>query len=137
MTTAERAKDKRLKSTYNSSLAEQNKLLADQAGCCAICSRPFAPLHDKDGKSFTAFQDHWHKCCPRRLKQFCGKCNRGLLCFLCNKYLVGVVEKQNLPVDKLLEYLQKWTKILKERGARERIEEAKPKRKKAKKIRRA
>jgi hypothetical protein len=117
MTSAERAKDKRLQKTYKITLAQQLKIIEEQGNCCAICSRPFS--------KFTAFQDHLHSCCPRRLKQFCGRCNRGLLCFLCNKYLVGVVEKQNLPVDKLLEYLVKWEKVLRAKGCYDKKPEAK------------
>jgi hypothetical protein len=119
LTSAERAKDKRLQKTYKITLEQHNDQLKEQNYECEICGRPFPPKKDEKGKSFTAFQDHLHTCCPRRLKEFCGKCNRGLLCFLCNKYLVGVVEKQNLPVDKLLEYLIKWEKVLRERGAYE------------------
>src|ERR1035441_4436227 len=86
MTSAERSKDKRLRAIYNTTLEAQNKQRDEQGNACAICKRDFA--------KFTAFQDHEHKCCPRRKKNFCGKCNRGLICYLCNKWLVGVLEKQ-------------------------------------------
>jgi hypothetical protein len=119
LTSSEKAKDRRLQKTYKLTLDQQNKIIEEQGGGCAICGRPFPPRKDKNGKTFTPFQDHFHGCCPRRVKEFCGLCSRGCLCFLCNKYLVGVVEKQNLPVDKLLAYLQKWEKILRERGAYE------------------
>ena len=91
MTTAERAKDKRLQTIYNTTLEKQNEQRAKQLNKCAICHRDFA--------KFTAFQDHDHQCCPRRLHEFCGKCNRALLCFGCNKFVVGILERQY--VDKV------------------------------------
>ena len=117
MTASQVAKDRRLQKIYKTTLAAQNEQFLLQGGCCAICSRPFWPNHDKNGKSFTAYQDHCHQCCPRRLKSYCGNCNRGLLCYICNKYLVGIVEKMNLPVDKLLAYIEFWKEELKKKGA--------------------
>jgi len=103
LTTSEEAKDKRLKKIYKKSLAEFNAQVEEQDGGCAICGRSFV--------EFTAFQDHDHRCCPRKLKEYCGKCCRGVLCFLCNKFVVGIVERQKVPVDKLLEYVNKWKHI--------------------------
>jgi hypothetical protein len=125
VTSKEKAKDARLRRTYNISLEQQNEILAEQNGLCAICQRDFG--------QFQTYQDHLHKCCPRRLKRFCGKCNRGLLCYLCNKFLVGIVEKQNLPVDRLLAYIEKWEPILKARGAYEPKEAKKTRSRKAQK----
>jgi recombination endonuclease VII len=129
MTSKERAKDARLRKVYTSSLAEQQQKIADQNGCCAICKRPFP--------EFSAFQDHYHGCCPRRLKTFCGKCNRGVLCYLCNKYLTGVVERMKmadgtpLQILRLATYLQEWEKVLRAKGCYE----AKTEEKKAAKVR--
>ena len=124
MTASERAKDKRLQKQYKMTLEEQNKRKAEQGNRCAICGRPFPPLKNEKGQTFTPYQDHEHKCCPttgkNKVTEYCGRCNRGLLCFLCNKYLVGVLEKQNLPVDKLFEYVKKWKKILTEKGCYEK-----------------
>ena len=117
MTSSEKAKDLRLRKIYKTTLCHQSLQLLSQDFCCAICGRPFAPKHDKNGKTFTAYQDHDHTCCPRRLKEYCGRCNRGLLCYVCNKYLVGIVEKLGLPVDKLLAYLEFWKEELKKKGA--------------------
>ena len=121
MNIAERAKDKRLRDVYNTTLEKQNEQRVKQDNKCAICKRGFV--------KFTAFQDHEHKCCPRRLKKFCGKCLRGLLCFLCNKYVVGVIERQcsannvNMTPLEFLErikaYLSYWTPILKQKGCYE------------------
>ena len=120
MNTAERAKDKRLQDIYNTTLEKQNEQRAKQGNKCAICRRDFA--------KFTAFQDHEHKCCPRRLKKFCGRCNRGLICYPCNKFVVGLLEKQS--VDKVLldplwllsqmtKYFEFWNPILKQKGCYE------------------
>jgi hypothetical protein len=113
LTAAEVAKDRRLRAIYNTTLEAQNVVRTEQGNACAICGRPFA--------TFTAFQDHWHGCCPRRLKRYCGKCNRGLLCFVCNKYVVGVLEKQKFPVietcKRIIAYFEKWELILKKKGA--------------------
>lgn len=132
MTSREKAKDTRLKNTYNSSLAEFNEKLADQSGLCAICQRDFS--------EFQAYQDHFHGCCPRRLKKFCGRCNRGILCYLCNKFVMGIVEKMKIPVDRLLAYLQKWEPILRAKGAYDPKPEVKTKsksRRKKKSVRRS
>jgi hypothetical protein len=137
LTSAEKAKDKRLRSIYNISLEAQNAQKAEQGDACAICHRPF--------RIFTAFQDHAHACCPRRLKTYCGKCCRGLLCFGCNKYLVGVLERQAKGnkmsaielCESILVYLKKYDRILKEKGAYAAKPEAKAKklRKKQKSLR--
>src|SRR5208282_1101923 len=117
MTSAERAKDKRLRDIYNTTLDAQNKVRAEQKNCCAICGRSF----DK----FTLFQDHEHACCPRKLKKFCGKCCRGLLCYPCNKFVVGVLEKQSVDkvkipplvlLKKMVKYFEHWNPILEEKG---------------------
>ena len=135
MTGRDRAKDKRLRDIYNTTLDAQNEQRAKQKDGCAICGRPFA--------KFTPFQDHEHKCCPRRLKKYCGRCNRGLLCFLCNKYVVGVIERQcsannvNMTPLEFLErikaYLSYWTPILKQKGCYEK-EKATVTRKKTKSV---
>ena len=118
LTTAERAKDKRLQTIYNTTLEKQNEQRAKQFNKCAICHRDFA--------KFTAFQDHDHQCCPRRLHEFCGKCNRALLCFGCNKFVVGILERQYVDkvrieplvlLARLVAYFEYWNPILKSNGA--------------------
>lgn len=114
MTSQEAAKDKRLRATFNSSLVGFRQRMAEQNNCCAICERPFlvgAGSGQFNKEVYTAFQDHDHACCPRRLRKFCGKCNRGLLCYTCNKFVVGVIEKMKIPVVRLLAYLEKWKHI--------------------------
>jgi len=114
LTSAERAKDKRLRTIYNRTLEDQNAQLKEQHSACAICRRPFP--------QFQAYQDHDHKCCPRRLKSYCGKCNRGLLCYLCNKYAVGLIEwmrKMDIPFDVLIAYIKFWDEEIKRKGGYE------------------
>lgn len=123
MTSSEKAKDKRLQDIYKITLEQQNKQRAAQGNCCAICSRDF----DK----FTAFQDHLHACCPRRLKKFCGLCNRALLCFSCNKFVVGILERQSVNgkkippltmLKKLVDYFEKWEPLLKSKGCYDKVQ---------------
>lgn len=115
MTTQEKAKDRRLRDTFNSSLEKFNDTMASQNFSCAICEKPFvlgvAHIGEFKKEVYSAFQDHDHACCPRRLHKFCGLCNRGLLCYTCNKFVVGVIEKMKIPVDRLLAYMQKWSYI--------------------------
>jgi hypothetical protein len=136
LTSRDRAKDKRLRDIYNTTLEKQNEQRAKQNNGCAICGRSF--------EKFTPFQDHEHACCPRRLKKFCGNCLRGLLCFLCNKYVVGVIERQckanNVKMtpleflDKIKAYLSYWTPILKQKGCYEEKQEKSTARKKKKSV---
>jgi len=109
-----KVKDKRLQKIYNRSLEDYNRQLAEQGNACAICGRSFS--------QFQAYNDHDHKCCPRRLKEFCGKCNRGILCYLCNKYAVGLIEwmrKMGIPFKKIVEYVDFWDAEIKRKGGYE------------------
>ena len=127
LNTSERAQDARLRRIYKKTLADKRREITDQGEGCAICGRPFP--------KFTANQDHDHRCCPRRLKEYCGRCNRGWLCFLCNKYVVGVLEKMKVDIDKLSAYVKKWEPILRERGCYEPKEKASKLRKTKKNLR--
>ena len=115
MTPQELAKDKRLRDTFNSSLEKFNAQMVKQNYCCDICKKPFVVGAARTGEFkkeiYTAFQDHDHACCPRRLHKFCGLCNRGLLCYTCNKFVVNIIEKMKIPVERLLSYMQKWSFI--------------------------
>lgn len=53
------------------------QMLAGQDNVCAICAQPFGAK----GPHI----DHDHECCPG--SRSCGKCVRGLLCWLCNSAL--------------------------------------------------
>jgi hypothetical protein len=126
LTSKERAKDKRLREIYSMSLEDHNAKRDKQNHACAICSRPF--------RDFTAYQDHDHKCCPRRLKRFCGLCNRGLTCYLCNKYAVGFLEflmKMNIPIENVIAYVKFWDAEIARKGGYAPKAEPKRKRKKS------
>lgn len=121
LTTAEIARDRRLKSIYGMSLEDFNKKMEEQNSACVLCKRPFS--------QFQPYQDHDHKCCPPGRKvqrKYCGKCNRGLLCFLCNKYAIGLMEKVNTSTSKYqidfvkaVAYLAEWTTVIKSKGGYE------------------
>lgn len=111
LTTAERAKGRRLQETFNQTLEEHNAKRKEQLNACYICRRPFS--------QYQAYQDHDHACCPRRKKKFCGLCNRGLLCFLCNKKAVAAVEymrKVGIDPEKVVQYVNHWTVVIKSKG---------------------
>ena len=103
-----KTKDARLRRIYKIGESEFNRVLKSQGNGCAICSRPFP--------KYMAFQDHYHGCCPRKKKEFCGKCNRGILCYICNKFVVGYMERQKINPNRLAAYMNKWNKVLTERG---------------------
>ena len=108
---SEIAKDKRLREIYNTTLEAQNEQRRIQKNACEICRRPFS--------QFQAYQDHDHKCCPRRLKRYCGKCNRSLLCYLCNKKAVGSFEyliKLGIDPQKVVDYFKGWDIVVAAKG---------------------
>jgi hypothetical protein len=117
LTTAERAQDARLRRIYKKTLADKIREIKEQGGGCAICGRPYP--------QYILSQDHDHACCkrPRGKKgntaTFCGLCNRGWLCYLCNRWAIGALEymaKVNIPAERAFEYLKKWHRVIKERG---------------------
>ena len=95
MTSSERAKDKRLRETYNQTLEEHHAKRAEQLDACAICRRPFS--------QFQPYQDHDHACCPS--KRSCGRCIRGLLCMRCNMAL-GLLGDDEAALEAALRYLR-------------------------------
>lgn len=134
LTTAEVARDRRLRDIYKMSLEEFNAKMKEQGNACVLCGRPFP--------EFQPYQDHDHNCCAAGRKvqrKYCGKCNRGLLCFLCNKYAIGLMEKMNPPNSKYVmdfvkavAYLKSWTEIIKSKGGYEPKAKAKRSSKKQK-----
>ncbi len=118
MTPAERAKDKRLRRIYKTTLEAVQAQIKEQGGGCAICGRSAA--------KFIIYQDHAHDCCGSKKKDknkdYCGLCNRGQLCYLCNRKVVGAIErweKWGVEVERVVEYLRHWNRILIQRGAYE------------------
>lgn len=114
-TTAAEAKAYRLRTIYKQTPEDRENLLKDQDHQCVICGRKFMPVG-----TFVPFQDHDHKCCPVRKQRYCGLCNRGLLCFICNKKVVGALEKiakLGIDVIRAMSYISHWNMILTEKGA--------------------
>lgn len=136
MTTSEKAQDARLRRVYKKTLADKKREIEEQGGGCSICGRPHP--------EYILNQDHAHACCnpPRGKKRntftCCGRCNRGWLCYLCNRWAIGALEymaKVNIDWDRAISYLRKWEPILRERGCYEPKEEKTKLRKKQKSIR--
>jgi Recombination endonuclease VII len=73
---------KALKELYKTTEEWYEAKLQEQDGHCALCDAK-QQTHKGSGKRLSV--DHNHRCCPG--KRTCGKCNRGLLCFNCNKLL--------------------------------------------------
>lgn len=70
---------------YGITVEQYERMLTDQGGVCAICTR-------KPGRVRLSV-DHDHTCCPGRGS--CGKCVRGLLCKSCNYHVLGNVCQEN------------------------------------------
>lgn len=121
LSSADRAKDRNLQRVYKTSLAQKLAEIAAQGGGCAICGRAYP--------EFTLYQDHDHNCCnpPRGKKArakatFCGKCNRGWLCYICNRFVIGALEyaeSVRVPIEKVMPYLTGWKNKIIERGGYE------------------
>ena len=73
----EKARDAYLLRTYNITLEAYLAMLAAQGGTCAWPGCPAS------GKARFLAVDHDHACCPGPTS--CGKCVRGLLCFVHNR----------------------------------------------------
>ena len=121
LSSADRAKDRNLQRVYKKTLAQKLAEIAAQGGGCAICGRAYP--------EYTLYQDHDHNCCnpPRGKKArakatFCGKCNRGWLCYICNRFVIGALEyaeSMRVPIAKIVPYLTGWKIKIVERGGYE------------------
>lgn len=69
---------------------DYNKRLEEQNGGCAICHRP--------PKKVRLSRDHNHAT---------GKV-RGLLCLICNRKVLGVIEKYRIIPEAIIKYLEKF-----------------------------
>ena len=92
-----------LKSVYGISLEIYEQILANQGGRCAIC-RKEETVKYKNGTIRRLALDHDHACCPT--KTSCGKCIRGLLCYICNTTL-GKLNDDVSILENAIEYLTK------------------------------
>jgi hypothetical protein len=81
-------RDRKLLSLYGITLDELEAMIEFQGGGCSICRRPVDLT--------SAHVDHDHACCPGQ--RTCGKCLRGVLCYLCNVGIGNFLED----VDALL-----------------------------------
>lgn len=95
MTAAERAKDRYLRRKYGITFKKFSNMLVAQDGKCAICRRQF---YEQQGTKRRPQVDHNHKT---------GKV-RGLLCYYCNKFLVGRHTFQT--IKPVYEYLKRTEK---------------------------
>jgi len=83
-------KDLKLKRNFGISLDEYNMILNNQDGGCAICGR----TEEENGKMLAVDHDH------TTMK------NRAILCASCN-LTIGFIEKNNINIDKIKEYINK------------------------------
>lgn len=90
MTKDELRRDKYYRKTYGISLRDYNRMLLLQGKKCAICQKPATAFKNR------LAIDHNHKT---------GKV-RGLLCFYCNKRMVGRNTIET--AEKILNYLLKY-----------------------------
>ncbi len=84
----DRATDLRLRRLYGITLKQYNAKLKKQHGVCAICGRP--PRRLRLGV------DHNHKT----------QVVRALLCMICNRKVLGVMERFKIMPEKVVEYLK-------------------------------
>jgi hypothetical protein len=129
LTPSEKAKDARLRRIYKTTLDAVTAQLKEQGGGCAICGR--------SATKYIMNLDHSHDCCGSKRKDknkdYCGLCNRGLLCYICNRKVIGAIErwkKLGVDVERAIEYLRHWDRVLLDRGAYAKKESKKAVRKK-------
>ena len=92
-------RDSYLKRTYGLSEEDYTTLFIDQGGVCFICGSP--------PKTRSLHVDHVHvkgfkKLPPEKKRTYV----RGLLCFQCNKFIVGRVNYEK--AQRLIKYLQRF-----------------------------
>jgi hypothetical protein len=109
-------RSKALRELYHTTVEWYEDQLRKQEGHCALC---FSTVQSKCGRRLSV--DHDHGCCPT--KHACGKCNRGLLCFNCNKKLgmleifmrdcVGfnITPNEGTWLSKAISYLSHWKSV--------------------------
>lgn len=83
------------------SQAEYERILKAQGGVCAVCKR------GQIKADVMLAIDHDHACCSDDNKKRCGKCNRGLLCNLCN-WALGNAQDSPDRLRALADYLDAW-----------------------------
>lgn len=96
--------NKRMLEKYGRTLADYDRVLAEQNGCCAACNQPPRDVLPT-GKIRRLAWDHDHLCCPGI--NTCGECVRGLICTACN-LIIGKIELGQF--DTQVAYLEGWRK---------------------------
>ena len=112
----DRAADKRMQSTYGVTLKWYNEQLERQGGGCAICQRR--------PKTTRLHIDHNHR----------SLVTRGLLCMICNRKVLGCIERFRICPSWVVGYLEKYdptNDLLHGRGYQ--VDQGRPARKKRKK----
>lgn len=84
--------------TYGITIEDFRKMVDEQGGRCAICGT------DEPGGRHKQWQiDHDHACCDGN--KSCGKCVRGVLCFLCNA-AIGYMKDDPVALESAARYLR-------------------------------
>ena len=92
---SQKAHGSRLVATYNITRDQYDEILSAQGGGCAICGRVLTK------RNYCV--DHDHACCAGPTS--CGRCVRGLICSVDNKYL-GYIRDRPEVGDRISQYLQ-------------------------------
>lgn len=92
----ERLRTKKLKTRYGLSLDDDEKMLIDQNGVCAICNEKETVIDFRYNKLRRLSIDHCHKT---------GKV-RSLLCSRCNT-VIGLIKESDFIINNIKNYLEK------------------------------
>lgn len=88
-------RDRRLRRKYGITVEQYEALLSEQNGVCAVCGRP--------PKNVRHAVDHDH-----RVERQTGAIHvRGLLCMMCNRKIVGVIERLRVDPQRVADYLNR------------------------------
>jgi hypothetical protein len=92
-----------MKYRYGITADDYERMLADQAGGCAICGGVNPPKSKR-----RLGVDHNHACCPG--KRSCGRCVRKLLCDRCNNIL-GQANDDTERLRRCIQYLEEGSDV--------------------------
>jgi hypothetical protein len=88
---------------HKMTVEEYNRCLEEQDNVCALCHQPERAKDPRTGKIKRLAVDHDHRCCHG--KNSCGRCNRGLVCRICNEALIKIDQDQSW-LQRVLKYLK-------------------------------
>lgn len=92
-----------LRSSFKITPEQWMEMFEAQGGVCKICKKPETHRSAKTKKVQRLAVDHNRKCCPG--SKTCGKCVRGLLCFVCNT-LLGKLDDDPEVLEEAARYLR-------------------------------